>query len=191
MPPPSRSSSCNSELVISFHFHVLLKVKLNVGSWRKDVISSRNSTSSGSRHTRANSGSAFPVSGHPAGRRGPTEHDQVHDALLVATRVGGVLADVAALVAHADVADLDGWAGQVGGVDQEADPALHGRVGVVGLEFGVQHGDVDPFAVLWLVDPSHLRAEGPGVTARGNGKPFSVGGGKQRRGEFRATHSVL
>lgn len=78
--------------------------------------------------------------------------------MLVATRVGGVLADVAALVAHVDVADLDGRAGQVGGVDHEADPALDGRFGVVGQKLGVQHGDVDPLSLLWLVDPRHLQA---------------------------------
>lgn len=41
---PPDSSICNSELVISFHFHIPLKVKLNAGNWHKDVISSRNKT---------------------------------------------------------------------------------------------------------------------------------------------------
>lgn len=83
--------------------------------------------------------------------------------MLVATRVGGILADVAALVAHLDVADLDGGAGQVGGVDQEADPALHGRVRVVGLKFWVQYSNVDPLSILGLIDPSDLQAEGDPV----------------------------
>lgn len=79
--------------------------------------------------------------------------------MLVATRVGGVLANVAALVAHADVVDLDGSGGQVGGVGHEADPAGDGRVGVVGCKAGVQHGDVRSGSILWLVDPRDLQVE--------------------------------
>lgn len=90
----------------------------------------------------------------------PTEHDQVHDALLVATRVGGILANVAALVAHADVIDLDRSSGQFGGVDQEANPATDGRLGVVGCKARVQHSDVHPGSIIWLVDPRDLQAEG-------------------------------
>lgn len=101
-----------------------------------------------------------PVWQHSGTCQVPTEHDQVHDALLIAPRVGGVLANVAALVAHADVADPDRSGDQVGVVVQEADPASDGRVGVVGIKFGVHHSDVRPGSILWLVDPRDLQTEG-------------------------------
>lgn len=54
-----------------------------------------------------------------------TQHDQVRDALLVATGVGSVLADVLALITHPDVTYLDGRTAQVWGAGREADSALH------------------------------------------------------------------
>ena len=65
-----------------------------------------------------------------------TQHDEVRDALLVAAGVGGILADVLPLIGHPHVADLDGGADHVGGAGREADSALHGRVGVVGIIVG-------------------------------------------------------
>lgn len=76
--------------------------------------------------------------------------------MLVAAGVGSELADVPPLVCHPHVGDLDGRAVQVRGVHDEADPAFQGRVGVVGAEPGVEHGDVDPLSVLGLVDPCDL-----------------------------------
>lgn len=85
-----------------------------------------------------------------------TQHDQVCNSLLVATGVGSVLADVLALIAHPNVTYLDGRTVQVWGAGREADSALHGGVGVVGLELGVEHGDVHPFSFFGLIDPRDL-----------------------------------
>lgn len=79
------------------------------------------------------------------------------DALLIATGVGSILADVPPLVGHPNLAYLDGGTGQARGTGCEADSALDGRIGVVGVEVGVKHSDVDPLALLRLVDPRHLR----------------------------------
>lgn len=81
--------------------------------------------------------------------------------MLVATGVGSILADVLPLVGHPNVAYLDGGTGQVWGTGREADSALHGRVGVAGLEVGVKHSDVHPFFVLRLIDPRDLWWRGP------------------------------
>lgn len=54
-----------------------------------------------------------------------TQHDQVCDALLVATGVCSVLADVLALITHPNVTYLDGRAVQVWGAGREVDSALH------------------------------------------------------------------
>lgn len=112
-------------------------------------------------HNQMTAMKCFPPSSPPSLRAPmPTKHNQVHDALLVATWVGGVLANVAALITHADIVDLD-WSGrQVGGVDQEADPASDGRVRVVWRKAGVQYSDVCPGSILWLVNPRDLQTEG-------------------------------
>lgn len=86
----------------------------------------------------------------------PTQHDQIGDALFVAPGVGSVFADVLPLVAHCDIADLDGGTVQVWKTGREADPALQWRFGVVGVKVWMKHSDVDSVSVLWLIDPRHL-----------------------------------
>jgi len=86
--------------------------------------------------------------------------------LLVAYGVGGILADVLPLIVHPNIGDLDGGVGHVGRTGREADSALHGREGVVGLKLGVKHSNVDPFSVLRLVDPRDLWWRGTGSVVR-------------------------
>lgn len=88
---------------------------------------------------------------------GPTQHEQICDALLVATRVGSIFADVLPLIGHPNIAYLDGGTVQIWGAGREADPALHGRVGVVGVKSGVKHSDIHPLSFLRLIDPRDLR----------------------------------
>lgn len=88
---------------------------------------------------------------------GPTQHEQICDALFVATGVGSILADVLPLVGHPNIAYLDGGTVQIRGAGREANPAFHGRLRVVGVKFGVKHSDIHPFSFLRLIDPCDLR----------------------------------
>ena len=85
-----------------------------------------------------------------------TEHDEGGGALLTARGVGGVLAGVAAGVAHAEAGDANGRVVQRS--QDEGHAVLAGRVGEALAVGGVEHGDVVPLALHRLPDPRHLGA---------------------------------